>query len=124
MGRVRVRNNRLPAIARRLEPEMDREVDRAGDDLANDVEQAVRFNTGETAASTKNYEPGELHATVGVGIRGGPAFYIRFWEFGWNNPNRYGIGPQAGDHTVQRTGLAFMPAFQSRMADAVRRAVR
>lgn len=124
MGKVRLKMNKLPGIISRLPSEVDASVDRAGDDLANDVADVVRVNTGLTARTANNYEEGRLHATVGVGVHGGAAFYVRFWELGWNAPNRYGIGPRAGDHKVQQTGEAFITAFASHVADGVRRAVR
>lgn len=122
MGKVVVKYNRLPEVIRRLGDGLEEVVGSSADDLADSIRPTERKGpSGLIKSTTKTRSKQGTHAVVGVGFRGGWAFYARFWEFGTARPNAFGIIVPA-EHKVRDGAFKFEPIFEREVADAVRRA--
>ena len=113
---VRVRSNRLGAIADALPREIANAVTEAADSLEQALESRVWIDTGVIKSTVNPRPQGPMHAEVIVGNVQGRGFYARFHEFG---TVKMGANPVVGP-----TAHEFEPVYAQIMTQAVRKAVR
>jgi hypothetical protein len=83
---VKVKYNHIPKVVQRLPREVDKAVDRTGDEIASIARRLAPVRTGLLVRKTKGNGAGSMHAAVESGIYRGHAFYAGFLEFGANQP--------------------------------------
>ena len=116
MGRIRVKYNHLPAIARAMPSELEQDVDGTATDMAQVLERRVWYRTGVVRDTTTAHPEGTLHAEVWCGLHEARGFYSRFQEWGTIYQNaRPILGP---------TAMEYEPIYARNMVSAIKRAVR
>ena len=96
MGRVRVRYNRLPAIAAALNGALGDGMDESVDVLDKRLNERVWRDRGLLAETIQDRDPSRLHALISIGLNKGRGFYSRFLEWGTSKmAARPVVGPTA-----------------------------
>jgi len=116
MGRVRVKRNRLGAIAAALPGAIGQGVQDSARNLRTDLEPKLWRRTGELVTTAVVVQTGPMSAVVGVGEEGGHGFYAGFQE--------WGTSKQAARPVVGPAGHQHEPVFVRDVAEAVRKVAR
>lgn len=96
MGRIRVKYNRLPAIAAALNGALGNGMDESVDVLDQRLNERVWRDRGLLAETIQDRDPSRLHALISIGLNKGRGFYSRFLEWGTSKlAARPVVGPTA-----------------------------
>ena len=117
MGRIRVKYNHLPAIARAMPGELEQDVDGTAKEMADVLQRRVWFDTGVVHDTTSSHLEGVLHAEVWCGLHENRGFYSRFQE--WGTYDRSNARPRVGPLAME-----YEPIYARNMVSAIKRAVR
>jgi len=83
---VVVKYNHLPRVIKALPREVDRAVDKTGNEGAEIARQLAPVRSGILVGTTEGKDRGRLHAEIWSGVYRGHGFYAGFVEFGANQP--------------------------------------